>query len=575
MATKKPGDRAASAGANAAIMYAVDGFDTSRPRLMGRHAAGEGFLRGFAKSNAVDRYYALVANKETGERFAKDIKGHKPDAAVDFFTYRDLRRAAEPGAIFLPGPGLMEHAFYRRKLGDQRAFSLCGITHTTASAGAMNSIVDCLSGPIQSWDAIICTSDAVRRTIERVHEVQSDYLKDRLGATRFVTPQLPVIPLGVDCDWFDMRSATRASWRKKLGIAEKDVVFIFLGRFSFHAKAHPLPMFLAAEAAAKALAGKAKVHLVQAGWFPNDAIEKGFRDGGRIHAPSVSCLYVDGRKTEVRREIWAAADIFISLSDNIQETFGLTPVEAMACGLPGIVSDWNGYKDTVRHKKDGFRIPTVMPAAPLGEELSIAHALEFETYDRYIGFASQLTGVDIAACCEAAVALAKSQALRQQLGGMARERARSTFDWRVVIGQYQELWAELAARRASDAESAKPSRAGLGWPARLDPFDVFAHYPTQLLTPATKIARVEGADNAAADRMRSTPISSYAAPLHPNRELSAAILSALEKTSPLTLGQLETSLAGRVAAQALTRAIAWMAKHDLVRVQFDNDIVDV
>ena len=34
---------------NAAIYYAVDAFDTSRPRLMGRHAAGEGFLRGFVK----------------------------------------------------------------------------------------------------------------------------------------------------------------------------------------------------------------------------------------------------------------------------------------------------------------------------------------------------------------------------------------------------------------------------------------------------------------------------------------------------------------------------------------------
>ena len=30
--------------ANAAIHYRAEGFDTSRPKLMGRHAAGEGFL---------------------------------------------------------------------------------------------------------------------------------------------------------------------------------------------------------------------------------------------------------------------------------------------------------------------------------------------------------------------------------------------------------------------------------------------------------------------------------------------------------------------------------------------------
>ena len=46
----------------------------------------------------------------------------------------------------------------------------------------------------------------------------------------------------------------------------------------------------------------------------------------------------------------------MSLSDNIQETFGLTPLEAMASGIPVIVSDWDGYRSTVRDNKDGFRI---------------------------------------------------------------------------------------------------------------------------------------------------------------------------------------------------------------------------
>ena len=48
----------------------------------------------------------------------------------------------------------------------------------------------------------------------------------------------------------------------------------------------------------------------------------------------------------------------MSLSDNFQETFGLTPLEGMASGLPVIVSDWNGYKSTVRNNIDGFKIPT-------------------------------------------------------------------------------------------------------------------------------------------------------------------------------------------------------------------------
>ena len=55
-----------------------------------------------------------------------------------------------------------------------------------------------------------------------------------------------------------------------------------------------------------------------------------------------------------------AADIFVSLADNIQETFGLSVIEAMASSLPLVVSDWNGYKDLVNHGFNGFRIPTEM-----------------------------------------------------------------------------------------------------------------------------------------------------------------------------------------------------------------------
>src|SRR5207244_1790203 len=45
--------------------------------------------------------------------------------------------------------------------------------------------------------------------------------------------------------------------------------------------------------------------------------------------------------------------------DNLQETFGLTPIEAMACGVPQVVSDWDGYRDTVLDGVTGYLVPTV------------------------------------------------------------------------------------------------------------------------------------------------------------------------------------------------------------------------
>ena len=52
--------------------------------------------------------------------------------------------------------------------------------------------------PVQSWDALICTSPAVRDCLEGLLDRWQDHLSQRLGGTRFPRPQLPLLPLGVD-----------------------------------------------------------------------------------------------------------------------------------------------------------------------------------------------------------------------------------------------------------------------------------------------------------------------------------------------------------------------------------------
>jgi hypothetical protein len=372
-----------------------------------------------------------------------------------------------------------------------------------------------------------------------------------------------VIPLGVDCDFFDLRPVTRKAWRQELGIGADDVALLFMGRLSFHAKAHPLPMYVAAEAAAKAT--NRRVHLIQAGWFANLAIEQAFRQGAKQLCPSVNAIFLDGRKPEVRTQIWSAADIFISMSDNVQETFGLTPIEAMAAGLPVVVSDWDGYKDTVRHGEDGMRVATWQPPKPLGEGFMYRHAIGLDNYDTYCGKCSQFSAVDVAGTTEAVTALVADQSLRQKMGESAQRRAREVYDWRVVVGQYQELWAELAAIRAKAAESAPIAAGAPAWPARMDPFDAFGHYPTHVISPEARVAPVAGADAARFDRMRKLLASAYAAGVHPKRDGAVMLLEHLEKFGETSVGAL-LRLAPAEQRKELMRGLAWLAKHDLVRL---------
>ena len=82
------------------------------------------------------------------------------------------------------------------------------------------------------------------------------------------------------------------------------------------------------------------------------------RRGGPRSARSARALGV-GKGSSAGKPVRWAADLFVSLADNPQETFGITPLEAMAAELPCLVSDWDGYRDTVTNDV-GCRIPTRM-----------------------------------------------------------------------------------------------------------------------------------------------------------------------------------------------------------------------
>ncbi|MBN8494295.1 MAG: glycosyltransferase family 4 protein, partial [Burkholderiales bacterium] len=517
--------------AYAALYYQPEGFDTHREKLMGRHAASEGFLKGLVQYGQLDTLYAYTDTREHALHFERLCAGFGNRRPVVWMHSDDPSTPRRAGALHLADPNLVAAAWRRRAVG-QRLYSITGVTHTTASAGAMDLLSGLVSAPVQPWDALVCTSTVVRDTVEQVLDAQQDYLASRLGATRFVRPQLALIPLGVDGAAFALDEAVRAAGRRAFGIGPEDVAVLFVGRLSFHGKAHPLPMYLGLQRAAQALPG-ARLHLVQAGWFANEHIEKAMREGAATLCPDVACHFVDGRKPELRRMAWQAADLFTSLSDNIQETFGLTPVEAMAAGLPGVVSDWNGYRDTLRDGIDGLRVPTVMPRAGLGIDLADRHAAGIDSYDLYCARASQFVAVDMDAAAAAYQRLVTDAALRRQMGAAARQRALAQFDWRVIIARYQALWQQLAEQRQRAAESAPLTDGQTPQPARMDPYRAFASYPSQVLGPAHRVALAPDADAARLQTLLRMPLFSYMQGLAPDADRCAALFAELQRRGPL------------------------------------------
>lgn len=490
---------------NAVVVFHQDSVLVARPDLKGRHSAGNGYFRAHLAALAGETIHASGHPSQKGpfEAFARALD---PASKPNWIAPENIAGIAAVGTVMLPAPGLVEPSRLRGRLGDA-AYSLVGVTHTTASHRILDALADVVAAPAMPWDAIICTSKAVRATVETVFVGAREELSQRVGANVSPPlPQLPVIPLGIHTADFEAGADERAAARAALGLEPEDVLLMFVGRLAFHAKAHPHAMYRAAERVARK-SGKRLV-LLQCGWFANDHIRDAFVEGAATWCPSVRALFNDGRQPDERRRAFAAADIFVSLSDNIQETYGLTPVEAMAAGLPCLVTDWDGYRDTVRDGVDGFAVPTLMPAAPFTEGLALLHEAEATSYDIYCGQSSLTVALDLARLEQALGALVGDASLRWLMGEAGRRRAREIFDWKPVFRRYQALWGELGAiRRDLGPKLARPPRGTI---RRADPARLFATYPTGFLDGATRIAPAADAPDLALiarDRMFAPPLT--------------------------------------------------------------------
>ncbi len=140
------------------------------------------------------------------------------------------------------------------------------------------------------------------------------------------------------------------------------------------------------------------------------------------------------------RELYGVADVTINLTLHHDENFGLSQVEAMACGSPVVGSMWGGLKDTIEDGATGYRVSAV--PGPLGVRVDW-----WEAASRVL----QILGDRGAAECSRregprrASSLYSQARLRERLGEVVREyggvRDDGAGEPLVVSDFATELWA--------------------------------------------------------------------------------------------------------------------------------------
>jgi D-inositol-3-phosphate glycosyltransferase len=177
--------------------------------------------------------------------------------------------------------------------------------------------------------------------------------------------KLSVIPCGFDAT--EMYPVGQASARARLGFASDEKIILQLGRM--------VPR-KGVETVIRAFALLRKEHglaarLVIVGGEADEPDPQLTPEIGRLQkiaaeeGVSEQITFVGRRGRDALKYFYSAADVFVTVP--WYEPFGITPVEAMACGAPVIGSNVGGIKFSVSDGETGFLVPPNDPRALAGK----------------------------------------------------------------------------------------------------------------------------------------------------------------------------------------------------------------
>lgn len=535
----------------------------------GKDIANRSLYRALARDAGLEQICFLTA--ETPEQ--GDLRQQldpSPGTEVCSADLMDLNAPLEAGLVLRGQPYLAEMAWARNHAGSHRSWSLTGLIHTLAPPAVRALIGDTLVAPVQPWDALVCTSESVQERVSSWLDEGQECLRQRLGATRQPRPLLPLIPLGVDHQRLQAQAddaVARQRLRDHLRLGPQDLLVLWVGRLSFFEKAFPQPMFMALQRAV-ALSG-IRLHFVMAGWFPGGELDhRLYREAAQRHAPQVPVHFLDGGKPEVVSSCWAAADMFLSLVDNPQETFGLAPVEAMAAGLPVVVSDWDGYRSTVQHEVEGFRIPSLaMSANALGARLALRHDFGLVSYQDYAGVVAQHTAIDIEAAAQALARLASNPELRQRMAEQGRLSVRRRFSWPVIARQYRDLFEHQAHLRLESADG--DLETARLHPFRNDPFRSFSPFATECVHDDLCWSLTETCARLSQRLRQATELDRWYGSPYLGLEATQRVLEQLQAQPNCSLRQLQ-QLWPEPQHERLRFTLMWLAKLGYLQWQWPS-----
>ncbi len=410
---------------------------------MGRKVANLGFLQALIHSQAFDEYHFFLEDEASMARVRQGLEAMDVSGQA---TLRYMRRRQLPHH-------LRETSYHCFHLSDcinwpawlaalrnrysRQLFPITSLTHSLSLTRYIREMLLQLWEGTTPRDCIVSSSTAGKTVVEHIFAQARAFLGE--PQHQYSQPCCRIIPLGVDVsEYVPAGSQERVHARQAYDVGDEDIVVLVFGRISPHSKMDLLPLLRAFHRVFAQGVPQSSIRLMIAGWVDaEDDFSASITNLGRNIGLRIKVI--PSPDETAKRQLLAGADIFVSLADNPQETFGLTLLEAGSMGLPVIASDFDGYRDIVVHDQTGLLIPT-LGNTQNGFVDELAPLVSDYHYHLWLG---QGTAVSVPMLAQALLRLIHDKGLRRQMGQAARDRVVSRFAWGRVLEQYGKLWDEL------------------------------------------------------------------------------------------------------------------------------------
>jgi len=529
---------------------------------VGRPLANVGFLKALLTFGRYDEYYFFCPDLHHLKNFRERLPELIPDPKLQERVQTSLQVALaeiireQEFQVFHQGDFtyFMPQLIGLRNRMSRVPFPVTGVTHSIDPI-LMNSryLELILAGPAP-YDGIVCSSPGAQGAVEKGLGWVGKQLRERTGVTFPTHLRLGLIPLGIDDSLFleENRKEARAYFR----FPPDAIVILSVGRISLRHKADWAPVLeLFARMESQKELGKI-ILLIAGGGQSSDVslLESMVNQMGL----KKRILLFPNFAPEIKIKLFQASDLYLSIIDNFQETFGLTVLEAMASGLPVVISDFSGYRDFISNGREGFLIPTTWAESIpefLKENIGILDPSMARLY------LSQMVAVDLEKLKTAILRLAKEERLRFRMGGTAKSKA-LTYRWSNLIPAYEKFWGELKEESRHYATNpVEPPNILTG-----DFSYTFSHYPSQRLSAKQEIRLTEYGSQILKDSAKPIRYEDVQVCLFPDLERFLLNTLLQQPRSVASLRELSRKSLEATKGQ-VDFILLWLMKHGAVKIE--------